>query len=369
VSGGRGTIGELDTPVPLVDVDRLESNLSTMAAITRRHGVAHRPHTKTHKTREIAQRQVAHGAAGITVAKVGEAEVMVEAGFDDIFIAYPLIGEAKYRRLVELMDRARVRFAVDSVAGVERAGAFFAQRGVSAQVLVEFDGGAGRSGTQTADDALEVARAVDANRGLELRGVMSYGNAYATTDLDEQAAIGEREGVDAVAVATVLRSAGLRCDVVSLGSTPTARHAAKVSGVTEIRAGVYAFHDLKQVSLGVATYDDCALTVLATVVSHPRPDRYVLDAGIKTLAGEEYGWGTYGRILGNPDVVLTGATEEHGIVTLPPDVIDPAWSIGDRVRVIPDHACGCANMHDRLMAVQGDDVVDEWSVIGRGKVQ
>ena len=147
------------------------------------------------------------------------------------------------------------------------------------------------------------------------------------------------------------------------------RHAARVNGVTELRPGVYAFLDLKQVSLGPWSLDQCALTVLATVVSHARPRKYVLDAGLKTFAGENYEWGTYGRVLDQPGVVVTRATEEHGIVLLPDDVADPGWKIGQKVRVIPNHACGTTNMHEQLFAIDDDLIVDRWSVIGRGQVR
>jgi D-serine deaminase-like pyridoxal phosphate-dependent protein len=360
---------DLDTPVPLVDVSRLERNLAEMAGLAAAHGVGQRPHTKTHKTREIARRQVELGAHGITVAKVGEAEAMVAAGFDDILIAYPIVGRRKYERLLPLLDRARIRFAVDSVAAAAAASEFFAGHGRVVEALLEHDGGAGRSGVQSADEAVTLARAVDRLPGLTVAGVMSYANAYKTDDAAEQAEIGRTEGVAAVAVADAIRTAGLPADAVSVGSTPTARHVVTVPGVTELRAGVYAFHDLKQVSLGVVGLDRCALTVLATVVSHPRPERFVLDAGIKALAGEDYGWGTHGVVLERPDLRITSATEEHGIVTLPPDAEDPRWSIGDVVRIVPDHACGCVNMHDALLAVDGDDVVDTWPVIGRGRVR
>lgn len=360
---------DLDTPVPLVDLGRLERNLREMAEISAGYGVRQRPHTKTHKTREIARRQVELGAHGITVAKVGEAEAMIGAGFDDILIAYPLVGRRKYERLLPLLDRARIRFAVDSVVAAEAASAFFHGHGRTVEVLLEHDGGANRSGVQTADEAVALARAVDTLPGLSVAGVMSYANAYKTDDAAEQAAIGRTEGVAAVAVAEAVRAAGIRADVVSIGSTPTARHVVTVPGVTELRAGVYVFHDVKQVSLGVVGLDRCALTVLTTVVSHPRPDRYVLDAGIKSLAGEDYGWGTHGMILERPDLRITLATEEHGIVTLPPDAEDPQWSIGDVLRVVPDHACGCVNMHDALVVADGEDVVDTWPVIGRGRVR
>jgi D-serine deaminase-like pyridoxal phosphate-dependent protein len=360
-------LDDLDTPVALVDLARLESNLAAMAAVARDAGVAHRPHAKTHKTREVAERQLAHGAVGLTVAKLGEAEAMVDAGFDDLFVAYPLVGEHKLARLVALLDRARIRFEVDTLEGATQASAFLSARGRRVEVVVSVDGGAGRSGTATPDDAVALAERVAELPGLDLVGVMNYGNAYGTRDPEVQAAIGRREGEDAVAIATAMATRGLRADVVTVGSTPTARHAVKVAGVTELRAGVYAFQDLKQVSLGPATLDDCALTVLATVVSHARPDRYVLDAGIKALAGEDYGWGTWGRSQTRPDLAIIRATEEHGVIELPPGAADPRWRIGERVRIIPNHACGVANMHDELVAVDGDRVVERWPVIGRGR--
>jgi D-serine deaminase-like pyridoxal phosphate-dependent protein len=362
-------IGDLDTPVALVDIARLEANLASMAAVARQAGVAHRPHAKTHKTRQIAERQLAHGAIGLTVAKLGEAEVMVDAGFDDLFVAYPLVGEIKLGRLVALLDRARMRFEVDTLDGAQAASAFLARLGRRVEVVVSVDGGAGRSGAATAEDAVELAERVAEMPGLEFVGVMNYGNAYGTSDPAEQAAIGRREGELAVGIANILRARGLKVDVVTVGSTPTARHAVGVPGVTELRSGVYAFEDLKQVSLGPATLDECALTLLATVVSHARPDRYVLDAGIKALAGEDYGWGTWGRPQERPDLAITRATEEHGVIELPAGAADPGWRIGERVRIVPNHACGTTNMQAELVAIDGERIVERWPVIGRGKVQ
>jgi D-serine deaminase-like pyridoxal phosphate-dependent protein len=157
--------------------------------------------------------------------------------------------------------------------------------------------------------------------------------------------------------------------IVTVGCTPTSPYSAEHPEVTEVRAGVYAYYDCKQVSLGAATLDDCALTVLSTVVSNPAPRRYILDAGMKALAGEDYGWGTHGRLLEHPDVIITRAAEEHGIINLLEGVADPGLRVGDRVRIVPNHACGCSNMHDRVMAVDGERVLEIWPVIGRGRVQ
>ena len=172
-----------------------------------------------------------------------------------------------------------------------------------------------------------------------------------------------------VQVANLLSANGHMARAVSVGSTPTAVAAAGVAGVTEVRPGVYAFGDLKQIQLGTARLEDCALTVLATVVSHPRPERYVVDAGLKALAGENYGWGTYGRILEHPGLVIDWAAEEHGVILVPEGEPDPKLRIGDKVRIVPDHACGTVNMHDELVAFDGDTVVDVWPVIGRGRVR
>jgi D-serine deaminase-like pyridoxal phosphate-dependent protein len=181
--------------------------------------------------------------------------------------------------------------------------------------------------------------------------------------------MGQREGSLIVEMATILRAAGHPITFVSAGSTPTSPWAAQVPGVTNVRAGNYVFHDRKQVAMGVATFDDCALTVLATVVSRPAPRRYVLDAGIKTFAGEDYGWGTYGQLLDRPEVIVSWAAEEHGVIDLAPEVADPGFRVGDRVRVVPNHACGVPNMHDQLLVVEGERVVDTWAVIARGRVR
>jgi D-serine deaminase-like pyridoxal phosphate-dependent protein len=366
---GATRIGDLDTPVALVDVQRLEHNLAAMAALCAAAGVAQRPHAKTHKTRHVAERQLAHGAQGITVAKLGEAEVMVDAGFDDVFIAYPLVGERKLARVLALLDSARIRFEVDSLVAAEAASAFFVRHLVRVDVVVSVDGGAGRSGTASAADAIELGERVAGLPGLRLAGVMNYGNAYGTTVVEEQRAIGHREGTLAVDIAEALRAKGIPIDVITVGSTPTARHVLEIPGITEMRAGVYAFLDLKQVTLNAGTLDECALTILATIVSHARPDRYVLDAGLKSLAGEDYGWGTWGRPLDRPDLAITRATEEHGIIELPAGAADPGWRIGDKVRIVPNHACGCVNMHDELLAVDGEQVLERWPVIGRGRVR
>jgi D-serine deaminase-like pyridoxal phosphate-dependent protein len=367
------SVGDLDTPVVLIDVARLQRNLQGMAERVAQAGggrVRLRPHAKTHKTRQIAMRQLELGAIGLTVAKVGEAEAMVGAGVEDLLIAYPVLGDQKYERILPLLRKARIRIAIDSLDIAEAASAFFAPHGIKLPVLIEIDTGFGRTGVQSPSEALQLADQIDELPGVEVAGVMCFGGqAYQTAEAGEQTEIGRSEGQVSVQVANLLSAHNHKAQSVSVGSTPTAVAAAGVAGVTEVRPGVYAFGDLKQVQLGTVKFEDCALTVLATVVSHPRPERYVVDAGLKTFAGENYGWGTYGRLLDHPDLIVDWAAEEHGVILLPEGSVDPKLRIGDKVRIVPDHACGTVNMHDELIAIDGDAVVDVWPVIGRGRVR
>jgi D-serine deaminase-like pyridoxal phosphate-dependent protein len=361
-------IGDLDTPVALVDVTVLEANLARMAARIGATHAAHRPHTKTHKTRQIAERQRAYGARGFTVAKLGEAEAMVEAGFDDLLVAYPLVGRAKLERLLALLERASVRFTVDSVAGAEAASAVLAANGHRAEVLVELDAGIGRTGVPRVEDALALAARVDKLTGRRVAGVLCFAPGY-VEGRARQRETGEAEGRRVADAAEALRRAGHDSAIASCGSTPTSPWAAAVAGVTEVRAGNYVFHDRMQMRLGVARAEDCALTILATVVSRPRERRYVVDAGLKALAGEDYGWGSHGELLDHPGVLVSFAHEEHGVIALEEGMADPGFRVGDRVRIIPDHACGAANMHDELVAVEGERVLETWPLISRGRVR
>ncbi|CAN5723363.1 D-TA family PLP-dependent enzyme [soil metagenome] len=361
-------IGDLDTPVALVDVDVLEANLARMAERVAGTPVTHRPHSKTHKTRQVAERQRVHGARGFTVAKLGEAEAMAEAGFDDLLVAYPLVGRIKLERLLRLLDRAAVRFTIDSLDGAQGASAVLGPAGATVEVLIELDAGIGRTGVPELEDAVALAERVDALPGLRVAGVLCFAAGYVEGEARRREA-GTAEGRRVAEAAAALRRAGHAAVIASCGSTPTSPFAALVEGVTEVRAGNYVFHDRMQVRLGVARPTECALTILATVVSRPRERRYVVDAGLKALAGEDYGWGTYGELLDHPGVQVSFANEEHGVIVLPEDVADPDLGVGDRVRIVPDHACGAVNMHDELVAIEGERVIETWPLISRGRLR
>ena len=360
-------LDDLDTPCVVVDRDVVERNVSRMADRARAAGVRLRPHAKTHKSPELGRLQIAAGASGISLAKTGEAEVFADAGFDDVFLAYPIVGEGKGRRLLALADRIRLAVGVDSVAGASSLAAVFQAAGRRLDVLLKVDCGYHRVGVPPAE-APEVARRIADLPGRSLRGVFTHaGHAYLATAPGDVAAIARQEGELLAATAELLRSEGLPVGEVSVGSTPTARGAMTVPGVTECRPGNYVYHDASQVSIGTCAIEDCAMTVLATVVSTPAADRAVLDCGSKTLSSDPLRPtpGGHGWILGRTSR-LASLSEEHGVVRVEPG---EAFRVGERVRVLPNHACVVSNLHDRIVLARGDRVEGEWAVAARGRVR
>jgi D-serine deaminase-like pyridoxal phosphate-dependent protein len=361
------SLDSLSTPAVVVELDVLERNVRRMAARAQEAGVRLRPHAKTHKCPEIAALQRAAGAGGLSLAKVGEAEVFVDAGFDDVFVAYPVVGEDKARRLLALSERARLAVGVDSVEGARTLAGTFRAAGRTLDVMLKVDVGYGRVGVLP-ERAAAVARAVAELPGLSLRGVFTHaGHGYLAETKDGVDAIARLEGERLVETASRVRDAGLSLDEVSVGSTPTAAVAMRVAGVTECRPGNYVFHDASQVALGTCELEDCALTILATVVSVPGPGRAVLDAGSKTLSSDPlrpkpHG---HGRILGRASYVEK-LSEEHGVIAV---AEGEAFRVGERVRILPNHACVVANLHDRLVGVSQDKVEAVLQVAARGRVR
>ena len=359
---------ELDTPALLVDLERLQSNLERMSALAAEHGVTLRPHTKTHKSPEIARMQLEAGAVGITCAKLGEAEVMAAGGCDDILIANQIIGEAKYRRLLPLARKARVCVAVDSAFGAESLNAALEAAGQQLDVVIEINCGQNRAGVLPGEEALELARHVQQLSRLRLRGLMTHGgHAYNQTTPEGIERVGLAEGRVMVETAELLRSHGIPVETVSVGSSPAARYCARVEGVTEIRPGTYVFNDLTQVELGACRLQDCALTVLATVTSRPARDRVVLDAGKKALTSDPAG--RTGRnpgygFLPERNVWVARLSEEHAVLDTKTE-----FHIGEKVRIVPNHACVVVNMFDEMYGLRGDEVERIFRVEGRGKMQ
>jgi D-serine deaminase-like pyridoxal phosphate-dependent protein len=359
------TIHDLDTPVPLVDVDRMHANLRRAAEYCRAHGLAWRPHAKTHKSPALGAEQVRAGAVGLTVATPREAEVMAQT-VDDLLLAYPPIGSPKLRRLMALPERVRLTVGLDSADALRGLAQAAREAGRRVGVLVEVDAGMGRVGVQSAADAVALARAAADEEGIEYRGVMFY-PGHVRDNVERQDA-GIRALSERVAgVVEALEEAGVAPEVVSGGSTPTFWRSHEVAGLTEVRPGTSIFNDRTTAEIGAAGWDENAYSVLATVVSVAVPGQAVVDAGSKALAKEEIRAGTvgYGALLDRLEIVVKSVSEEHGLL----DLSRTDWRprIGERVRIVPNHVCVSVNLHERLYGVRGDDVVEVWDVAARGR--
>ncbi len=361
-------ISEVDTPALLADFDRLKANLDRMAHLARNSDLKLRPHTKTHKTVEIAKMQLDVGASGLTVAKIGEAEVMADAGYDDIFIAHEIVGPAKIQRLVELARRIKIFVGVDSAEVATPLSMAFAQHGLRLRVLLEVDTGLRRCGVPP-DDVVGLARTINSLHGLALTGIFTYpGHVYAARNENEVAGIAAYECRIMGELGEHLIRLTDTAPRISGGSTPTAVHYHSECGLNEMRPGSYVFNDRTQIDRWGATPQTCALTVLATVVSTPEPGRAVLDAGSKSLGTDLAPVSPgYGMLKEDNAAVLIKLNEEHGFLDLSQSELK--LRVGDKVEIIPNHSCFVANLHDELTVVKAGEVVDTWRIAGRGKIR
>jgi D-serine deaminase-like pyridoxal phosphate-dependent protein len=358
---------EIETPAVLIDVDTLDRNLRGMASYCKTHNLALRPHAKTHKIPEIARLQMQHGAPGITVAKLAEAEVMANAGMPDIVVVYPLWGESKWRRLTELAKRVRISVTMDSLPVAEGISQAAKQAGVEIGIRLEFDTGFRRCGLALDGQSLDIAQRVFALPNLRWEGISVYpGHIMGNRKIREQDIVLENGQLDRLYA--LLDSGGIPYPVVSGGNTPAAFQSHRFHGITEIRPGTYVFNDRNTVDAESASYADCAATVLTTVVSTSVAHRAIIDAGSKTLASDVLLSGereNFGYVQDHPEVILEDLSEEHGHLVIPDD--SPIW-VGDRLRIIPNHICPCINLQDHVFLVSGDQVIDRWKVAARGMV-
>ena len=352
---------ELVTPAAIVDITTMAANLDNMAAYTAAHRLDLWPHTKTHKTPELAREQLRRGARGVTVATLQEAETMAAVA-EEILIAYPPVGVPKLKRLTALAAQKRVTVALDSMAALEQ----LRTARVSVRVLVEIDAGMHRVGVTTPEAALEIARAVADTAHLEFAGVLFYpghireavgaqGNAIAQT--------GHRLHEFMAALA----AAGLPAARVSGGSTPTAANSHLMQGVTEIRPGTYIFNDRTTAAIGACQWSECAYTVLATVVSTSIPGQIAVDAGSKALSREDIRGADapgFGALLDRPEIFVKALSEEHGLL----DVSMTDWRprVGERLRIVPNHVCVSVNLQPRLWLLEGESLVGHYEVRARG---
>jgi D-serine deaminase-like pyridoxal phosphate-dependent protein len=332
------------------NIDRVQRHLD-------RHGLANRPHIKTHKIPAIAKLQIEAGAVGITCQKLGEVEAFVDAGVcDDMLLTFNIIGDAKTERLLTLIKRiGRLAVVLDNevvARGLSRAAV---RHGADVRFLIECDTGFGRNGVQTPEAALELARLVMEMPRMEFEGLMTFPNkAPNTAEFFERAL-------------QLFKGAGIRVPVVSGGGTPALATVTDFPMMTEHRAGTYVYNDVMMVASGAATWDDCAMRVRATVVSRPTPERAILDAGSKVLTSDQYYVQNHGRLHEYPDAVIPSLSEEHAIVDLSRCRERP--SVGDVVNVIPNHCCVVSNMVDEVYGIRGGQVEVVWPVAARGAMR
>jgi D-serine deaminase-like pyridoxal phosphate-dependent protein len=358
---------DLETPAAVVDLDRLERNLDRAAEYANRHKLALRPHVKTHKTAWIAAEQVRRGAPGVTCATPREAEVM-SAVTDDVLLAYPPVGPTRAARIAALPKDVRVIVALDSLEAVieiERD-AEAARRSVG--VYVEIDMGMHRVGVPDATAALQLAKRVQRSRSLYYEGIAFY-PGHVREPVDAQDASLDKLNQTIAATLDTLRAGGAEPTVVSGGSTPTLWHTHRLHGVTEMRPGTYVYNDRTTAEIGACAWEDCAFTVVATVVSTAVAGQAVIDAGSKALGREPLrgadAGGGFGSLLEHPEVVVKGMSEEHGLL----DLSRSGWKprVGEVVRVIPNHVCIVVHLNDMMYGARGELIARSWPVDARGR--
>jgi D-serine deaminase-like pyridoxal phosphate-dependent protein len=363
-------IHDLDTPALLIDLDVMERNLRRMADYVRSHGLRLRPHTKTHKIPALGRQQLALGAVGLTVAKVSEAEVMLGAAPADLLVAYPVIGKQKLERLMQLAGQIQVTVSLDSAVAARELSAAASAADRNIRVLAEMDAGLRRVGVQPGEDLVALARCIDSLPGLSFEGIAFYPGHIKTMDATAHTALAKLGKVLDEAIRD-LRAAGLEVKVISGGSTPTMYHSHEVSHLNEIRPGTYIFNDRNTVLCGAVNYDDCAASILLTVVSTAVKGQMIIDGGSKTFSSDRAASGTdevsFGRLVDAPEAVFVKMNEEHGFVDL--SNVSKQFQIGDRVRVIPNHVCVAMNLHEQVYGIRGEKVEQVWRVEGRGKLQ
>lgn len=369
----------LRTPCVLIDQQKLERNIDRMQDAASARQMRLRPHAKTHKSVDLARLQIARGAVGICCAKPGEAEVFAEAGIRDIRLPYP-VNPVSAGRILALLDRTHLSFIVDDLDVARRWSDVMNAAGREVDVLVKVDVGFHRCGIdpEAAGAASFVVRVAEM-RGLRFRGLLSHaGHAYNAASEEEITRIADTEARLLSNLRDRVADAGVPVEEISVGATPTARFSLRQEAVTELRPGNYVYYDRTQVALGAATWQDCALTVLARVVSRPAPDRIILDAGSKTLTTDQAkGTGNtagYGAVMQALDVaaaddslLIERLSEEHATVKIT-EGASPLVP-GDLVRIVPNHACVVSNLVDELWLVSGDQAVDRLEVSARGRVQ
>ena len=361
-------VTDLETPALVLDLGVLDANIARMVATAGRAGARLRPHVKTHRMVEVAGRLARAGAKGICCAKLGEAEVFADAGFDDIFIANQLVGWGRLARLVELGRRTRLAVGVDHPEHIRLLATVVADFGAAVEVAIEIDTGQGRTGVTDVETARNLAAKIQKADGLSLRGIYTHeGHDYWALDADGVGAVAATAQRQMRGIAAAIQSeTGDTCEV-SIGSSPSFLLEAFDQPIDELRPGTVVFNDASHAHL-LGHTDWCAATVLATVVNLPAPGRVVVDAGAKALTSDRRGPGVlantgYGMVVGHDDARLVSLSDEHGVLKVAHSNV---FSIGQTLRVIPNHVCPCVNLYDHAFVARNGIVEDVWYVTARG---
>lgn len=363
---------QLDTPALLIDLDLVRGNIAAMQTKADKYGVALRPHTKTHKMPELAKMQVAAGARGITVAKVGEAEVMAAAGMSDIFIANQVIGLSKLERIRQLSRQIKIRLGVDNPVQIDQLATVFRDEPQPVEVLIEIETGENRSGIIEEAQLIQLVKHIQAQSKVVLKGVFSHeGHTYKATSVEDCRRLCLESQNRTLWAASLVRELGADIDTVSIGATPSLMHSEVLPGISEIRPGTYIFMDVGQ-GTAIGDFSRCAASVLASVISLPTTERIVLDTGAKALTLQTRSGGIcatsgYGLVKNSDNIRLSGMFDEHGLIN--DAALRTELKVGDKLEIIPNHICPVCNLYDSAYAVSQGNVLGELPIAARGKTR
>jgi D-serine deaminase-like pyridoxal phosphate-dependent protein len=363
----------IDTPSLILDLDILERNLDAMSELCSKNGVSLQPHAKTHRTPEIGKLQIERGADGLCVAKLGEAEGFAKAGIKTITVGFPIIGENKALRALKLKKSTNLTLGTDSFAGAESLGKVFAANNEIINLLLIIDSGLGRDGVKQ-KDAAGVAQAINKIEGVNLVGVMTHeGIVYGAKDKAELELLARQAAQMMVTTSNLIKAAGVKISRVSMGASASARIVVTEPDVTQIRPGIFAFNDLGQIALGNATVNECAIRVLASVVSHTSDSTAVIDAGSKTLSQDglparshlsEYPG--HGMLVGYPGWILEKLSEEHGTLKWVGNSKPTPVTIGEKIQIIPNHVCTVFSSLNECVAIRDGHIQGVWRTLAPG---
>ena len=356
---------EVDTPALLIDLDKMEANIQTMANYFSTVNADLRPHVKTHKTPIIAHKQIAAGAIGVTCAKLGEAEAVIHAGIRDVLIANQIVGAQKIARLINLAKHSEIMVAVDNPQNVQAIAEAAAAKGATVRMLIEVNIGMDRCGVEPGKPTLKLSDQIRQSPNLVFEGLMGYeGHTVAKPNRSERDAAAREAMQRLLDTKHYLEKQGVEVPIMSGGGTGTFNITGSIPEMTEVQAGSYVLMDSTYRNVeGIGDHFDCALSVLATVVSRPNPSRIIVDTGLKVLA-KEFG---IPQPVGLTGVEMTGLSEEHGKIQVSDENV--ALKPGDKLEILPTHCCTTVNLHDRYYGIRNGIVESVWNITARGKAQ